>query len=85
MREESKEGELSHDGPTDSLSLPGRVWEKLRIRNSSLKFKGFVESLAESPSGESENLQQVGKTMEPRRGLEPGTCRFVHSYHVVGS
>lgn len=57
LRKESKEErKVSHDGPTDSLSLTGRVWEELKIPSLPVRFKGFVELVVENLPGEDENL-----------------------------
>jgi len=62
VREQNKEErEVSHDGPTDSFSLTGMVWEELKISSLPVNFKGFAKLVAENPLGDVGNLVPWGQ------------------------
>jgi hypothetical protein len=52
---------VSHDGRTDGLTLTGKAWEDLKIKNLPVRFHGFVGLVEANPHGEGEDLVTWGK------------------------
>lgn len=44
-----KEKSVSHDGPTDGLTLTGRTWKQLKLFSLPKRFQGFVDLVEENP------------------------------------
>ncbi len=52
---------VSHDGPTNGLTLTGKIWDELKIKNLPVRFRGFVEVVEANPRSEDENFVAWGK------------------------
>ncbi len=52
---------VSHDGRTDGLTLTGKTWEELKIKNLPGRFRGFVRVAEANPPIEDERLVVWGK------------------------
>lgn len=52
---------VSHDGRTDRLSLTGKTWEELKIKNLPVRFRGFAGVVEANPRSDGEHFVTWGK------------------------